>query len=171
MSEAGERDFGSASRFQAGAIGEPGNRTFYIYIEAGASTAWFLCEKGQVAALAERSLTMLNNLDRPIDEGEVERTVATAGETPWPTSPDDVVFRVGSAAIQVENDELIVVLHDVDGERIALFAVSREQLRAMALLALNTVMSGRPICPKCHLPEDPEGHDCPSTNGHRSHQR
>ena len=56
---------------------------------------------------------------------------------------------------------------DDDGES-ASFDLTSEQLRAMALVALDAVHSGRPICPRCHLPEDPDGHDCPSSNGHRA---
>ena len=71
-------------------------------------------------------------------------------------------------AMRLGEDELLtLVLQDTDEEQSVEFSVTRVQLRAMALLALDTVHSGRPICPKCHLPEDPEGHHCPSTNGHR----
>ena len=161
-------DHGRATRFQAGAIGQPGNRTFYVYIEAENGPVWFLCEKGQVAALAEQSLEVLNRLETPVDEPTVERMVNSLGDLPWPSSPEDVAFRIGSMAMRIgEDDEMTLVLHDVEDERVVSFDVSREQLRAMALIGLDTVHSGRPICPKCHLPEDPAGHECPSTNGHR----
>ncbi len=162
-------DLGRADRFQAGAIGEPGNRTFYLYVEAAQSPSWFLCEKGQVAALAEQSLEVLGRLEPEVDEATVETIVGRMSDIPWPSSPDDVVFRIGSMAMRIGDDELMtLVLQDTDGETNASFSVTREQLRAMSLLALDAVRAGRPICPKCHLPEDPAGHDCPSTNGHRT---
>lgn len=162
-------DLGDANRFQAGAIGEPGNRTFYVYVEAASGRNWFLCEKGQVAALAEQSLEVLSRLESEIDEGMVETMVGGMSDIPWPSSPEDVAFRVGSMAMRIGDDQgMTLVLQDTDGEETTSFTVTREQLRAMSLLALDAVRSGRPICPKCHLPEDPEGHDCPSTNGHRA---
>ena len=155
------------STFQAGAIGEPGQRTFYIYIETSTVHRWFTAEKTQVNNLAEQSLEVLNRMPG-IDESTVERLVRGMGDLPWPTSPEDIAFRIGSMTMRMdEEDRLTLILADVDGETTASFVVTREQLRAMSLLALEAVNAGRPLCPKCHLPEDPQGHDCPSTNGHR----
>ncbi len=162
-------DYGSVDRFQAGAIGEPGNRTFYVYIEPGTGPQWFTCEKGQVNALAEQSLAVVNRMDREIDEGTVELTVNAMSEIPWPSSPSDVSFRIGSMAMRLgDSDNMTLILQGVEDEQAATFDVTPEQLRAMALLALDAVHGGRPICPKCHLPEEPNGHDCPSSNGHRA---
>ena len=169
MSE-GRHDYGSVDRFQAGAIGEPGNRTFYVYIEPGIGPRWFTCEKGQVSALAEQSLEVLNRIDRDVNQATVELTVNAMSDIPWPSSPDDVSFRIGSMAMRLDDgNSMTLILESVDDDDDAAttFEVTPEQLRAMALLALDAVHSGRPICPKCHLPEDPVGHDCPSTNGHR----
>ncbi|WP_225805177.1 DUF3090 family protein, partial [Streptomyces sp. NK15101] len=33
--------------------------------------------------------------------------------------------------------------------------------------ALDVVNAGRPPCPLCSLPLDPEGHVCPRQNGYR----
>ena len=166
-------DYGRVGRLQAGAIGEPGQRTFYVYIEADSGPAWFVCEKGQVNALAEQSLEVLNRLGRTVDESMVETIVNQQGSLPWPSSPDDVAFRIAAMAMRLGDDGTMTLIleairseEDEDGES-ASFDLSAEQLRAMALLALDAVHAGRPICPKCHLPEDPEGHDCPSSNGHR----
>jgi hypothetical protein len=35
----------------------------------------------------------------------------------------------------------------------------------------DLVRAGRPACPLCGNPMDPEGHSCPRTNGHRSPAR
>ena len=42
-----------------------------------------------------------------------------------------------------------------------------EQARAFAKRALDVVNAGRPPCPLCSLPLDPEGHVCPRQNGYR----
>jgi uncharacterized repeat protein (TIGR03847 family) len=39
--------------------------------------------------------------------------------------------------------------------------------RAFIARALRVVAAGRPPCPLCSLPLDPEGHICPRQNGHR----
>ena len=53
-----------------------------------------------------------------------------------------------------------------DDEDSSTFVVTPEQFRAMALIAVEVVAAGRPICPRCGLPEDPDDHRCPSVNGH-----
>jgi uncharacterized repeat protein (TIGR03847 family) len=39
--------------------------------------------------------------------------------------------------------------------------------RAFAQRALAVVAAGRPPCPFCSNPLDPEGHICPRANGHK----
>jgi uncharacterized repeat protein (TIGR03847 family) len=45
--------------------------------------------------------------------------------------------------------------------------LSGAQARAFAKRALDVVNAGRPPCPLCSLPLDPEGHVCPRQNGYR----
>ena len=162
------RDFGIADRFLVGAIGEPGRRTFYLFIETAGTPAWFKCEKGQAAALGEQGLELLTTLGWEVDEEAVEALVAGAGELPQPSIPGDVVFRVLSIAMRIDGrDRLTLLLEGDEDDDRAVFVITAEQLRAMALLALKAVHAGRAQCPKCLLPEDPDGHDCPSGNGHR----
>jgi uncharacterized repeat protein (TIGR03847 family) len=165
-------DLGPAERFIAGAIGEPGNRTFYIYIETGGAPHWFLLEKGQVEALARQSLEAIDRSGLAVDDGAVKRLMSTDASIPWPTSPEDVRFRVAGMALRLEEaGSLISVILESSEDEPApteptIFQVAPEQLRAMSLQALDDVHSGRPICPKCRLPEEPAGHRCPSSNGH-----
>ena len=42
------------------------------------------------------------------------------------------------------------------------------QARSFAKRALDVVSAGRPPCPLCSLPLDPEGHVCPRQNGYRA---
>jgi uncharacterized repeat protein (TIGR03847 family) len=43
------------------------------------------------------------------------------------------------------------------------------QMRALSRAAQEVVSQGRPICPLCGQPIDPEGHFCPRSNGHGTH--
>ena len=168
MSGASFRDFGRVDRFLVGAIGEPGKRTFYVFIESGGFPNWFKCEKAQAAALGEQGLELLSNLGWAVDEDAVEALVSTTYDLPQPSRPDQVTLRVRSIAMRIDRiDRLNLMLEGVGDEERVAFTITAEQLRAAAILALKAVHAGRAQCPNCLLPEDPEGHYCPSGNGHR----
>ncbi len=62
---------------------------------------------------------------------------------------------------------------DEEGEPVATgglarFGATRAQVAALARRGMELVESGRPLCPLCGFPLDPEGHACPRTNGNRS---
>ena len=82
--------------------------------------------------------------------------------------PDEELFAVGNVQLAALESELVaVVINSLEDDEEAIrFIVAPEQLQAMAEVALEIVAAGRPICPHCHLPEDPDGHRCPATNGH-----
>src|SRR4029453_1631702 len=67
-------------RLTADAVGEPGQRTFYLQAASGADQVTLLVEKEQVRRLAESLETWLPELasDRPEDPGEAG--AAAAGE-------------------------------------------------------------------------------------------
>jgi uncharacterized repeat protein (TIGR03847 family) len=90
--------------------------------------------------------------------------------------PVDPLFRVGELGLAYDADQdlLILVAREVQGEGIepeeagvARFWCSRSQLRALAKWGLEITGRGRPICPQCGEPMDPEGHFCPKRNGHK----
>lgn len=157
------KDLGPAEYFAAGAVGEPGQRHFYLEVAAAGKKLWFPAEKQQVATLGAQSLTLLT-------AGEIEpdlKSVADIRADLSISAPDEESFPVGSIQIAILESELIsVVLTSIDQDETVRFLVAPEQLQAMAEYALEIVAAGRPICPRCQLPEEPEGHRCPSTNGH-----
>ena len=162
------RDFGRVNRFLVGAIGEPGKRTFYIFIESEGVPSWFKFEKGQAAALGEQGLELLSNLGWTVDEDDVESLVSNVDELPAPSGPGDVILGVRSIAMRIDSRDRMTVMLDGDGsEERVVFTITAMQLRAAAILSLRAVHSGRAQCPDCLLPEDPKGHYCPSGNGHR----
>lgn len=160
------RDLGPAEGFVGAAIGEPGRRTFYLEVVAGGLSRWYLCEKTQIEALARRALEVLAEAHVVADPEAVEqifgRAVLGAEQEPE--------FRVGTMALRYSADgELIAIeLVSVDEDDGVSFQVAPEQLQAMALRGLEVVGKGRPICERCRLPKDPDGHQCPSTNGHHT---
>ena len=44
---------------------------------------------------------------------------------------------------------------------------TRAQLLTLANWAVVVIERGRPICPQCGEPMEPEGHFCPKKNGHK----
>ena len=174
------RDLDPVTRLTADAVGEPGQRTFYLQAASGSDQVTLLVEKEQVRRLAESLQTWLPELaaDRPEDPGEA--AAAEAGELGLeaPLEPD---FRVGQLQLSYdgERDRVVIVATELQVEdedddplepleplQVRLF-VTRPQLRVLARHGSQVVARGRPLCPLCGNPLDPTGHICPAQNGHR----
>lgn len=153
-------DLGAVSNIVAGAIGEPGDRTFLIEVRKPNHVSWYVLEKRQVAALALESAQLLETTGF---------TDAGAGlPAPDLAYPETVSFRVGQIDITYSEDEGVIelVLHSVsDDEEPVRFSVTPAQLDRMARAAAESVGQGRPACPRCGLAMDSEGHACPVDNG------
>jgi uncharacterized repeat protein (TIGR03847 family) len=57
-------------------------------------------------------------------------------------------------------------LDDADAPGNVRFWATREQALALARYGSTVAAAGRPLCPLCGNPMDPEGHICPALNGH-----
>ena len=178
-------------RFVAGTVGEPGARTFFLQARAGARITSVACEKEQVMALAERLDVMLDEVARRFDRDPV--TPANVDDTDPLEQPIEEEFRAGTMTLAWEADAervVIEVFSVVTGEQaeleetdpvaaamesedaeVFIVRISEEQARAFARRAVALVASGRPSCPFCGRPIDPEGHICPRANGYRRHVR
>lgn len=158
------RELGVASIVIAGAVGEPGSRTFLIQVNHDAGQEWFVLEKGQVAALALR----INEL---LEEHGFQAASTTL--TAVLEDPDEVTFRVGDIYLSYEEDSglFTIVLRELEGEGAVAFEAAPAQMDAMAREGAEAVSAGRPICPRCGLAMDPDGHPCPTHNGNlRGHR-
>ncbi|MDX1449462.1 MAG: DUF3090 family protein [Acidimicrobiia bacterium] len=159
-------DLGPAERIVAGAVGEPGQRRFYLQVHTGGRVTTLLAEKQQMAALAEQGLRILAAREISSDQAVVDRIVADGLEVIDP-GEDNERFRVGEISIALGGAELLTVeIASVEEDDAVSFVISPEQFRAMAQVALDVVAAGRPLCEWCQLPMDPEGHACPARNGH-----
>ena len=173
------RDLDPVTRLTADAVGEPGQRTFYLQAASGADQVTLLVEKEQVRRLAENLQTWLPELAAGRPEDPAEAAAAEAGELALaePLEPD---FRVGQLSLSYdeERDRVLVIATELQADEeedpldvpepleVRLY-VTRAQLRVLARHGAQVVARGRPLCPLCGNPLDPSGHICPAQNGHR----
>lgn len=165
-------DLPSLDRLTVGAVGPPGQRVFYLQASQGDQVITLKIEKQQVRALAERLAELLNDLPAVTalpDDDTLELIEPVLPQ--WP---------VGTLRILDDRDADQIVLiaeevtgFDEEGEPItsggmARFGATRAQIAALAKRGAALVEAGRPLCPLCGFPLEPEGHSCPRTNGNRS---
>ena len=165
-------------RFVTGTVGPPGQRTFFLQAQDGTRTTSVALEKEQVRVLGERLDAMLDLLTR---RGTGSVTIPVVAQ---PEDRDDEPL-----ATPVEEDFRVSVLRiawDGEAERVLVEAssepaedddeltgdvlsvrLSGAMARAFVARAESVVAAGRPPCPFCTLPLDPEGHICPRANGYR----
>ena len=174
--------FDSPDRFLAGTVGEPGNRTFFLQARDGARIVSVALEKVQVAALAQRLTELLDELEkRGIEGADEDQPLDTAPGTL--DEPINEAFRVGTLSMGWDTqDELVLVEareiteededdegfddEDEDGPDFIRVRLTPLAARTFVARALRVIGSGRPPCPLCGQPLDPQGHLCPRRNGH-----
>ncbi len=153
------------------AIGPPGQRVFYIQARQGPQVVSLRLEKSQVAALVIYLGTLLADLptpeDTPTEMALVEPVVAE-----WVVGSLGVSYDEDADRIVLVAEELVVEDDDDDegegdeGAR-ARITATRAQIAALAHRGAEVVEAGRPPCPLCGQPMNPEGHMCIRLNGHR----
>jgi uncharacterized repeat protein (TIGR03847 family) len=74
---------------------------------------------------------------------------------------------VGDDEDDLEAAEEQLLQDDENGPPLLRVLLTGAQARSFAKRALDVVSAGRPPCPLCSLPLDPEGHVCPRQNGYR----
>lgn len=143
-------EFDPASHVTAGAVGQPGHRTFYIQAERGLDRITLLCEKEQVQALAEAIEEMLDNLEKEYGLKR-DTTVVVDEEKMAVKEPLEALFRVGSMGLgyDADRDRILLVAQELlaEGEErdpleVRLF-VSRSQMQVVSMYARNVSSKGR----------------------------
>ncbi len=167
----------------AGAIGQPGQRTFLIQAVKSHARLTVLVEKEQVALLATEAVAFLERIaeefpEDPVEIGPELREAAVVQEPAVPLfrarliglgfEPERelvlIELREHSEDDESEDDDGLLNTDDDDGFVARLYA-TRAQVRAMAARAVESVTTGaRPQCPLCEQPMDPQGHRCPRWN-------
>jgi uncharacterized repeat protein (TIGR03847 family) len=146
-----------------GTIGPPGQRVFYLQAAQGGRLVSLRLEKTLVAALVQYLVALLNDLPPP---GELPQDLGLRD----PVVAEWVVGGLG-ASYDEQADRVVLLAEELveEGEvgASARFAVTREQVAALTMHGASIVQAGRPPCPLCGQPIDPDGHVCARLNGHR----
>jgi len=170
-----EIDLRPVTHILADAIGPPGQRVFYIQAWEGTRNITLIIEKFQLQTLAIGVEQFLSEIAKRYP-GLSEASAEYVEEKMHIHPPVDPLFRVGELGLGYDpQDDLVVLIaqemiaEDQKPEEASVvrFWCTRSQLRAMCHWGIEIAARGRPICPQCGEPMDPEGHFCPKKNGHK----
>src|SRR6476661_5030932 len=185
--------FDPPERFVAGTVGPPGQRTFFLQARTGARVVSVALEKQQVQALAERIDELLDEVMANAPGDAVVPAVAPVGleDTAPLEQPIEEEFRAGTMTLSWDPaDERIVIevfpyseaavitpeqVADLDEEEfeepepdeVLLVRIPAGVARAFVKRSEQVLGAGRPDCPFCGNPIDPDGHLCVRANGFR----
>jgi len=181
--------FDPPERFVTGTVGMPGQRTFFLQAREGARLVSVALEKQQVAALAERVDELLDEVMAATDNDTTVPAVAPLGlEDSEPLEqPIEEEFRAGTMTLSWDPDDARVVIEvfpfaeaavvapdqidedfeEPEPDELLLVRISAATARAFVKRAAQVLEAGRPSCPFCGNPVDPDGHLCVRANGFR----
>jgi uncharacterized repeat protein (TIGR03847 family) len=144
-----------------GTIGPPGGRQFFLRASGGPENIVLYCEKFHVQGLVTRMRQLLE----------------AQGQAPPPLELGEPAWTIGELGIGYHDSRKLFVIvarqaaqaEDEDPEQLATarFWTTAEQVLAFTRQAERVLSGGRPTCPHCGLPVDPNGHPCPAGNGSR----
>lgn len=189
-----EINFDSVDAIGTGAVGEPGHRAFFIQAHKGGQVLSVLVEKEQVAVLSERVAYLLAQVAEEFPEVQAPPD-PTSGQLEGEPVPLFRAVAIGIGFDPARRMVLLELHeHPVDDDEeepeeqaagaaageasmagepegeeegyLARLYLTPAQARAMADHGIEAVTAGRPPCPLCGGPLDPEGHVCPRLNGH-----
>jgi uncharacterized repeat protein (TIGR03847 family) len=183
-------DLDPVDRITAGAVGEPGQRTFFLQGRQSERVVTILVEKQQVELLSASLVEILARSGKetgqgpPDEEMDLEQPVVPewrAGRLSIGYDEDrDLVLIEAEEYVAGEDDDeedegddledlgeprAETLLPEPDAPGKVRFWASREQALALARHGATVAAAGRPRCQLCGNPME-DGHVCPALNGH-----
>jgi uncharacterized repeat protein (TIGR03847 family) len=150
------------------AVGQPGQRQFFLMAKGRGRTLTLTCEKAQIQALMVRLHQMMEAQGLEVPERAPRDAGLAPGEPEWQ------VGEIGLGYHEARRMFVLVASQSAVGEEAAAedapsirFWLSHQQVVAFSKQAETVLTAGRPLCPRCGLPMDPAGHPCPVLNGAR----
>ena len=179
-----EIDIDPCDRITSDAIGQPGQRVFYLQAVQADQTYSVIVEKTQLQSLAvgiEQFLAEVARQNPSLEEASADYIEDEMHIHP----PVDPAFRVGEIGLGYDQarDRVVLFVREVQAEDqgpesesasesesesgiVYRFWCTRSQLRKLARWGVEVAGRGRPTCPQCGQPMEPGGHFCPKKNGH-----
>ncbi len=165
-------------RIGVAAVGEPGQRRFFLLASGSGHTLTLACEKAQIQALVLRLQQMLESQGIEKPEAPAQPGELVPGEPEWQIGEMGLGYHearqmfvlVASQAqpaaqgAGTAEEEEAPAQDDAPSVR---FWLSADQVVGFSRQAEAVLSAGRPLCPRCGLPIDPAGHPCPVMNGAR----
>jgi len=171
-----EMDVNPVVHITTDAIGQPGQRVFYIQAQSADNTITVIVEKVQIQTLALGVEDFLTEVTQRYPD--LAPVTPDYEETRMHIQPPvDPLFRVGELGLAYDSDSdmaVLVVREIINAESqtqedasVIRFWCTRSQLYAMGRWGLEVSGRGRPVCPLCGQPIEANGHFCPKRNGHK----
>jgi len=171
-------EFAWPDRVVIGTVGQPGSRTFYLQVRTGARIVSIAMEKQQSALLSEKIDEMLDQLmdtqgnpfsvptttpielvdNDPLDQPVAEEFRTGAMGLGWDPSTVQIVLEAYPIVEGDETSEFEVV--SLEPAEMLTVRMPVGTARAFAKRTREVVGAGRPMCPLCGNPIDPDGHTC-----------
>ena len=158
------------------AVGEAGQRRFFLLASGSGRTLTLSCEKSQIQALVLRLRQMLEaqQIETPEKAAEPAPDGPTPGDPEWHIGEMGLGYHearrmfvlVASQSASEEGGEGAESAPVADAPSVR-FWLSPDQVVSFSRQAESVLSAGRPLCPRCGLPIDPSGHPCPVMNGAR----
>jgi uncharacterized repeat protein (TIGR03847 family) len=177
--------FDTPERFVCGTVGPPGQRTFFLQAVQGPRIVSVQLEKVQVAVLADRMGQILVELERrgveaaaveapkgdderPLDEPLRDEFRVDTLTIAWDSDHDEIVVEARSEIeAEEESDEIPEIADDAEeGPDLVRVRLAPELAAGFVRRSARVLSAGRPPCPFCGQPLNPEGHICPRGNGY-----
>lgn len=172
-----ELDLDPVSHLTADALGQPGQRVFYLqgWKDDRPQPVTVIIEKIQLQSLVIGIGQLLEEIARR--QPELPPAGSDYMEDKMHISPPvDPLFRAGDIGLGYDPGRDMVVLQarevvmegdDPQAASLVRFWCTRSQVSVLARWGAEALQRGRPNCPQCGQPMEPEGHFCPKKNGHK----
>lgn len=173
-------EFDWPDRVVVGTVGRPGERTFYLQVRTGARSTSVALEKEQSALLADTIDELLGELvadagnrvsvpaetpaelvdNDPLDQPVEEQFRAGSMRLGWDPQTAQVVIEAYPVAVPRDEDDEAPGPEDDEPSEMLLVRIPVGTARAFVQRTRLVVRAGRPACPVCGAPVDPDGHVC-----------
>jgi uncharacterized repeat protein (TIGR03847 family) len=156
-------------RIAVAALGEPGHRQFFLLASGLGRTLTLACEKSQIQALIVRLNQMMESQGIPAAENARATSGLMPGEPEWQIGEMGLGYHEARRMFVLVASQASVTPEEAvdDGSPTIRCWLSHQQVAAFSKQAETVLTAGRPLCPRCGLPMDPNDHPCPVMNGAR----